>query len=134
MTRLRLGVLSILVAVVLLAGNSLIGGKGDRPRECGSGVKARVIVAIARWSSGSVKILGHIGPQSISQSRVDVSPHKATGQACPGETVSIDVHVIGGPVTSITCDLTTGGANITGDAIVRDRVAGKRAACRAVVS
>lgn len=137
--KMSLGFVAIL-AVVVLIGNPLRLFKGEKPRNCGSDIRPRNVVAVSQWQPKAgqersyVRITGNIGPTTFDEPRAGTSPAKFAAQACPGETVLIVVAALSGPLTSITCGITTGGFSITGDAILRTNVAGHRARCEATIT
>jgi hypothetical protein len=136
---LGLGVAFVVFAVAVNAGAFRGGGGDDEPRNCGAGVRPRSVVAIAIWSAkvgqqrSYVSIHGAIGPANISEPHTSISPARFPAKACPGETASITVVAVSGPLPNVRCDISVGGSNLTGDAIQRVSTPGYRANCQAAI-
>lgn len=129
LTRGSMIIMLIAVAAMVVLAN----GKPDKPKDrvCAGGEKPRSITAEAKFTGGPAIIFGFIGPTDFRDDNATVTPWRARGQACPGETAAITVR--GELLTSQTCNILNGGTAITGPSLERTSVAGL-AACSTVIT
>lgn len=138
-TMLKLGTTVAVAGAAFLVITNPGGIVREQERNCGAGIRPRAVTVTLLWQPKEgqersyVRINGNIGPATINEPRTASSPARYKGQACPGETASINGVPLAGPLPQVICNISVGGSNLTGDSIERITVRGGRAFCKAVI-